>query len=418
MLLWNNERQLPISLTLLAYLLLPLKLSILPCPAHFKKHQTGSELEEPYKVPELTPVKKKVVVVGGSGFIGARLVHALVLRGEEQVVVYDVERNDQLLTQHPEVVSFVQGDVRDSAALENAIDGAQVVFSVFSVLRYFEHLEMHYERSRSTNVGGIHNVIEACVKKNVARLILTSSSNACFSYEAGAVSFNDASPLCTETNAVSCYGRSKGEQEKIAIAANGKQGLVVAAIRPTSTVIGYKDKNILERFSKGGGIVPYFLDTLQDWVHVDDCVLAELLLEQELRKGLSSPAAGESFNIVPAASYTWSEFAKILQEESTKLQFKPRFRGLPLSERLGWLLAFFVEAVALVTGDARKVLGNDLGKLTVTTLVTTGLQPIHSTGRNDKARRLLGFDNICTTREAVNRSLQEFQNQKIKLLYE
>ena len=76
---------------------------------------------------------KRILITGGAGFIGTSL--ALRLVDDNDIVIYDnLHRNamkDTLLVDHPRM-TFIQGDVLDSDALDEAAKGCQVLFETVS----------------------------------------------------------------------------------------------------------------------------------------------------------------------------------------------------------------------------------------------------------------------------------------------
>jgi len=124
---------------------------------------------------------KKLVVIGGAGLIGSHTVEALLKEDVGQVVVYDnfVRGRHENLAKSlldPRVKVYdVGGDILQTDILEAALEGADGVFHLAALWL----LQCHeYPRSAfDVNVGGTFNVMEACVKKKVARLVYSSSAS-------------------------------------------------------------------------------------------------------------------------------------------------------------------------------------------------------------------------------------------------
>lgn len=123
----------------------------------------------------------KLVLVGGAGLIGSHTVDRLLKEDVKQIIIYDnflrgrVENLRDAL-KDPRVKIFdLGGDIMNTDILEVAFEGADGVF----------HLAAHWllqchEFPRSAfdvNVRGTFNVMEACVKKGVKRLVYSSSSS-------------------------------------------------------------------------------------------------------------------------------------------------------------------------------------------------------------------------------------------------
>ena len=124
---------------------------------------------------------KKLVVIGGAGLIGSHTVDHLIKEDVKEVVVYDNfvrGRSENLYNalKDPRVKIFdVGGDVMQTDILESAIDGADGVFHLAALWL----LQCHeYPRAAfDVNIRGTFNVIEACVKKGVQRLVYSSSAS-------------------------------------------------------------------------------------------------------------------------------------------------------------------------------------------------------------------------------------------------
>ena len=124
---------------------------------------------------------KKLVVIGGAGLIGSHTVEALLKDDVGQVLVYDNfvrgrQENLAKALQDPRVKIYdVGGDILQTDILESALDGADGVFHLAALWL----LQCHeYPRSAfDVNVGGTFNVMQACVKKSVKRLVYSSSAS-------------------------------------------------------------------------------------------------------------------------------------------------------------------------------------------------------------------------------------------------
>jgi nucleoside-diphosphate-sugar epimerase len=119
---------------------------------------------------------RKILVTGGSGFIGSALVKALVKAGEKVRVLDDNSRGaPRRLTDVEKEIEFIAGDIRDPAAVESAAKGMDEVHH----LAFVNGTEFFYsapELVLDVGVRGMTNVIDACRKNGIGNLILASSS--------------------------------------------------------------------------------------------------------------------------------------------------------------------------------------------------------------------------------------------------
>ena len=124
---------------------------------------------------------KKFLVIGGAGLIGSHTVDALLREDVEEVVVYDNFVRGRLenlagARQDPRFKVYdIGGDILQTDILEAAMQGADGVFHLAALWL----LQCHeYPRSAfDVNVRGTFNVMEACTKAGVQRLVYSSSAS-------------------------------------------------------------------------------------------------------------------------------------------------------------------------------------------------------------------------------------------------
>ena len=117
-----------------------------------------------------------ILVTGGTGFIGAALVRRLVKEGFRVRVLDNLWRSSQTrLADIAGDLEFVEGDIRDYAAVEAAAKGVEAVYH----LAYINGTEFFYSQPElvlDVAVKGMINVIDACQKWGIGELLLASSS--------------------------------------------------------------------------------------------------------------------------------------------------------------------------------------------------------------------------------------------------
>ena len=118
----------------------------------------------------------KILVTGGSGFIGSGLVKALVAAGHRVRVLDDNSRGaPRRLSDVEKDIEFIAGDIRDAEAVARATAGMDEVHH----LAFVNGTEFFYTQPDlvlDVGVRGMINVIDACRAKKVGMLILASSS--------------------------------------------------------------------------------------------------------------------------------------------------------------------------------------------------------------------------------------------------
>ena len=124
---------------------------------------------------------KKLVVVGGAGLIGSHTVDQLVKEDVKEILIYDnfargrSENLADALRDARVKIFDVGGDIMQTDILEAALAGADGVFHLAALWL----LQCHeFPRSAfDVNVRGTFNVMEACVKSRVGRLVYSSSAS-------------------------------------------------------------------------------------------------------------------------------------------------------------------------------------------------------------------------------------------------
>ncbi len=174
----------------------------------------------------------RILVTGGSGFIGSTLVKALVKDGNAVRVLDDNSRGaPRRLADVAKHIEFVAGDVRDPQAVLNAMRGMDEVHH----LAFVNGTEFFYsapELVLDVGVKGMVNVIDACRAADVSRLVLASSSEV---YQTPPkIPTDETAPLVVPdpTNPRYSYGAGKIISEVIAINHGRKYFERVLIFRP------------------------------------------------------------------------------------------------------------------------------------------------------------------------------------------
>ena len=184
----------------------------------------------------------KVLVTGGTGFLGLYIVERLLARGE---TVRILARHSTPEIERPEI-EFCQGDIRDRGAVLAACRGMDVVIHTAALAG----IELRYEPFYQTNVVGTQNILTGCRQGGVQRLIFTSSPSV----------VDEGKPLegIDETfpypkRQLSYYSKSKGLAERLVLQANGSpletpyEGVLrTCAIRPR-LIWGPRDRQLIPR---------------------------------------------------------------------------------------------------------------------------------------------------------------------------
>lgn len=176
----------------------------------------------------------KILVTGGGGFVGGYIVERLLARG---YAVRSIGRSPQ-----PELVAkgveVVCGDLTDETAVSAACEGVDAVFHVAARAGVWGSWESFY----GPNVIGTRNVLSACRKWQVKRLVYTSTPSVVFNGDS--IRGGDES-LPYGKNWLCHYAETKALAEQEALAANSEK-LQVVALRP-HLIFGPGDSHLLPR---------------------------------------------------------------------------------------------------------------------------------------------------------------------------
>lgn len=179
-----------------------------------------------------------VFVTGGSGFLGRRLVGALVERGVTVRALVRSASSGDVVTGCG--ATAVGGDLGDKAALSRGMAGCDTVFHLAALLKIWGD-PAEFTR---VNVDGTRNVLEAARHAGVSRLIFVST-DAAYAGPAPLVRIDDATPRPARPYGV--YGWTKGQAEDMVIAANSA-ALTTVVVRPRM-LWGRGDTSLLPRIA-------------------------------------------------------------------------------------------------------------------------------------------------------------------------
>ena len=113
----------------------------------------------------------KILLTGGTGFLGRNLMNQLLKNGNCEIVCFDRYAPDYI---HNLNVEFLQGDINEHACVEQAVSGCDaVVHMACTVLPKNSNQDPGFDVS--SNIGGSIQLLEAAVKNKVKRFVFLSS---------------------------------------------------------------------------------------------------------------------------------------------------------------------------------------------------------------------------------------------------
>lgn len=265
----------------------------------------------------------KTLVTGGAGFIGSNIVERLLAMGHEPVIL------DNLTSGYAENlmpgVRFVAGDVRDCSAVEEAIDGCQVVLHLAASVGNIRSIE-HPETDAEVNVLGTLNVLQAARAQGIQRVVFSSS--------AGIFGELKTLPIAEDhpQDPDSPYGVSKLAAEKLCLVYNKLYAMKNVCLRYFNVYGPH------QRYDAYGNVIPIFANRIlkgqpltvfgdgeqtRDFVNVRDVAAANI------QAGVT-PGVQGVFNIGSGTRITINALAQMMQaavDQPVGIQYAPPRQG-------------------------------------------------------------------------------------------
>jgi len=198
----------------------------------------------------------RCLVIGGAGFIGSFIVSELLKEDVAEVVVFDNFARGkksylEIQLKDPRCSIFpIGGDIRDLDILDAAVQGKDFVISLAAM--WLLHCKDYPRTAFEVNIAGTFNVLEACVKHKVKKLVWSSSASV----------YGDAVELpMTENhpfNNKNFYGATKIAGEAMATAFNDRYGLPVIGLRYMNVYGPNQDQTAAYT-----GVVPIMLNKIE-----------------------------------------------------------------------------------------------------------------------------------------------------------
>lgn len=272
------------------------------------------------------PTDKTILLSGGAGFIGTRLIRRLI--DANQIVVLDTLHRNALETEgladHPNL-RLIRGDVRDMDAVRRACEGTQIIIHLASIAGVDTVMKRPVE-TMEVSLQGTMNMLKAASSVEGLERFVDFSTSEVFGAYAYRVGEGDRTTLGAVGEARWTYAVSKLATEHLATNYHAQYGFPSVAIRPF---------NIFGPGQVGEGAIHHFVRRaianepliihndgaqIRSWCYVDDIVDGVMLTLSV------DGAVGQSFNIGnPRATVTIFRLAQEiirLAESRSKIQFK------------------------------------------------------------------------------------------------
>eukprot|EP00271_Cylindrocystis_brebissonii_P019373 TRINITY_DN5864_c0_g1_i1.p1 TRINITY_DN5864_c0_g1~~TRINITY_DN5864_c0_g1_i1.p1 ORF type:complete len:580 (+),score=82.47 TRINITY_DN5864_c0_g1_i1:77-1816(+) len=360
-----------------------------------------------------SPDKESCLVIGGRGFLGRHLVKTLLEKDEYRVRIFDVSptlsfSEDELEGPLPTALQegraeYICGNVTDLSAVQRACEHVSVVFHMASPSSDNSNPAVH----QSVNVQGTHNVIVACRKTGVGRLVYTSSASVVFDGVHSIVDGDETLPYADPP--MDAYSATKAEAEKAVLAANSSEGrgLRTIALRP-SGIFGPGDPLLVPLTAKSAekGKLKFVIgsgENLIDFTYVDNVVHAHLLADDKLthaRRSEEDEPSGKAFFITNGEPRKFWEF---LTELIVALGYDPPSGRLPVQ-----LILPLAHVNAFLTKALRLPWTSDFTPSRLRIVTTT------RTFSSVRAAELLAYSPLVPLQEGLRRTVASFGHLRRK----
>jgi len=199
----------------------------------------------------------KILVIGGGGFIGSQVVAELLKTTVAEVRVYDNFARGKTENIAPELedprcnIWPHGGDIRDIDLLNDAMEGVDGVIHLAAM--WLLHCRDYPRTAFHVNIEGTFNVLEACVKNNIKRLVYSSSASVYG--DAAEVPMTENHPF----NNRNFYGATKIAGEAMCRAYHDRYGLDYVGLRYMNVYGPRQDQQAVY-----SGVIPIMLNNIDE----------------------------------------------------------------------------------------------------------------------------------------------------------
>ncbi|MFP5383756.1 MAG: NAD-dependent epimerase/dehydratase family protein [Gammaproteobacteria bacterium] len=234
---------------------------------------------------------QRILVTGGAGFIGSSLVKQLRERYPQAAMrVMHLPRENLVNLDGVAGIELVAGDVTRQEQVDAAVSGCDVVFHLAAIYAIWlpDMSLMH-----RVNVEGTRNMLDACQRLGVKRVVHTSSA-VCYCGHGLDVVCDEKSPFAMKGHP---YAESKIASHRVA-EDFARRGLDVVMVNPVGP-FGPGDvgptptgRIIVEAFNSP---IPVAMRTRMNLIDVRDCAHGHILALEKGKTGESYLLAGENY---------------------------------------------------------------------------------------------------------------------------
>jgi 3beta-hydroxy-Delta5-steroid dehydrogenase / steroid Delta-isomerase len=269
----------------------------------------------------------RVLVTGGSGFVGANLVTELLDRGHE---VRSFDRAPSPLPAHPRL-EVLEGDICDSETVAAAVAGIDTIIHTAAIIDLMggaSVTEEYRKRSFGVNVEGTKNLVHAAQAAGTKRFVYTASNSVVMGGQR--ISGGDETlPYTKRFNDL--YTETKVAAEQFVLSQNGVDGLLTCSIRP-SGIWGRGDQTMFRKVFENvlAGHIKVLVGSKNvklDNSYVHNLIHGFILAAEHLVPGGTAP--GQAYFINDGEPINMFEFSRLVKFVMSVWQWFHFRLGLP-----------------------------------------------------------------------------------------
>jgi UDP-glucose 4-epimerase len=269
----------------------------------------------------------KVLVIGGAGFIGSHVVGELLKTEADKVVIYDNFVRGKMSNIAPYLkdprcsIYHNGGDIRDLDILDDAFKGMD--HAIHLAAMWLLHCKDFPRMAFHVNIEGTFNVLEACVRHKIKKLVYSSSASVYG--DAAEVPMTESHPF----NNRNFYGATKIAGEAMCRAYNDRYGLDYVGLRYMNVYGPHQDQNAVYT-----GVIPIMLNKIDaneapringdgsqayDFIDVEDVARCNVL-------ALTSAATDKFYNVGTGVQTSIRQLCDLILElknSALKVEYQP-----------------------------------------------------------------------------------------------
>lgn len=269
----------------------------------------------------------KILVIGGAGFIGSHVVAELLKTDVGEVIIYDNFARGKRTHIEPYLADprcrlyANGGDIRETDLLDDAMRGVDGVFHLAAM--WLLHCRDYPRTAFHVNIEGTFNVLEACVRNKIKRLVYSSSASVYG--DAVEVPMTESHPF----NNRNFYGASKIAGEAMCRAFHDRYGLEYVGLRYMNVYGPHQDQTAAYT-----GVIPIMLNKIDaneppvingdgtqayDFIDVEDVARCNVL-------AMESDTTDQFYNVGAGVQTSIKQLCDLileLKQSDLKVTYKP-----------------------------------------------------------------------------------------------